>query len=591
MSVLCQTTCEERATPLVQPRSDALIPVRAKHKLQEDVASRTLTALLELTLEGIRAADRRMPLRSRRLAVDAHFLRLLLLEENPIDARVIGEHLTYAADVHIELEHLDRLSAGLARLSETRFDAVLADLNLPDSSGPATLTQIHDRNPEVPIVVLTGLDPHEFGLQAINAGAEDYLAKDELEPKLLIRTIRYAIERARHRCADQQYRDRSEKKLRESEQRYRELLGAITTYTYSVTFVNQRPAATQHSAGCLGATGFSPQDFAADPYLWFRMIHPDDRPRVQQYLAEILDGATTRPIEHRIFHRNGALRWIRNTIIQRRDEAGRLVGYDGLVADITERKAAEQALRDRESQLLATEAIQARLWPKAPPVLPGFDIAGACCPAEFAAGDYFDYVPMTDGSLGLLVGDVSGHGLGAALVMALTYAHVRSLAQIYSEPSEILTRVNRFLIDETDHFVTLLFARVYGDTRSFCWINAGHPPGFILGPANDVKARLEATTTPLAVLTNPTFSAGGPVTLASGDIVLLITDGILEARSPDDVQFGAERVLEVVATNRDKTAREIIEAITCSVRTFCAPDKPTDDMTAMAIKVRSDSDG
>ena len=396
-------------------------------------------------------------------------------------------------------------------------------------------------------------------------------------------------ERAGHPRADQEYLDRVEKALYESEQRYRELLAAITSYTYSVAFVNGVPIATRHTAGCLGATGYRPEDYAADPYLWFRMIHPDDRGQVQQYVAKILDGKRTQPIEHRILHKHGGVRWIRNTIIQRRDEAGLLVGYDGLVEDVSARKEAEQALWEREAHLLAAEAIQARLWPRAPPALAGFDIAGASYPAEFAAGDYFDYVTMPDGSVGLVVGDVSGHGLGPAIVMALTYAHVRSLAQIYSQPAEILTQLNRFLVDETEPFVTLLFARLVPNVRSLTWVNAGHPPGFILDSMNNIKARLESTTVPLAVLPNPEFRSHDAVTLESGDMVLLLTDGILEARSAADTVFGIAGALEIVAADRSRPAGEIVAAIIRGVREFCSPENPKDDLTAMVIKVGPDN--
>jgi serine phosphatase RsbU (regulator of sigma subunit) len=269
------------------------------------------------------------------------------------------------------------------------------------------------------------------------------------------------------------------------------------------------------------------------------------------------------------------------------DEVVRIYGLD-----ITEREQAVEALRaseenlhEREAHLLAAQAIQARLWPKAPPSLPGLDIAGAVYPAEFAAGDYFDYVPMADGSWGFVIADVSGHGLGPGIVTALTYAHLRSLSQICSEPTVILTQVNRFLIDETDPFVTLLFARLVPNARSFTWINAGHPPGVILDLADNIKARLESTTVPLAVLPDAAFSSHDGVTLELGDVVLLLTDGILEARCGEGPGFGMARALEVVVANRKRTASEIVEAIHLAVQEYCRPGKPHDDMTAIVIKV------
>ena len=294
------------------------------------------------------------------------------------------------------------------------------------------------------------------------------------------------------------------------------------------------------------------------------------------------------PIEHRILHKDGSTRWIRNTIIHRYDEQRRLSGYDGVVEDISERKRVEEVVRQREAHLLAAEAIQARLWPKAPPWLPGFDIAGAVYPAEFAAGDYFDYIPMPDGSVGFVVGDVAGHGLGPGIVMALAYAHLRSLVQVHNDIQDILTRLNRFLINETDHFVTFLFGRLIPGTRSFVAVNAGHPPGYVLDRCGHVKAQVGSTTLPLAVLPDAEFPSCDPVMLKPGDLVLLFTDGIPEARSPGGTVFGNERMLEVVGTNRDRPAVEIVEAIHCAVQEFCCPGKPCDDITAIVIKVEAE---
>lgn len=503
--------------------------------------------------------------------------QVLLIEDNPLDACVIREYLDASDPNGLHLKHVDRLSAGLARLAGDRFDAVLLDLNLPDSSGMDTVVQVHRCTPHVPIVVLTGADPREFGVDALKAGAEDYLAKEDLNPNLLVRTIRYAIERAGHRRADQQYQEEAA--------RYRQLLGAVTSYTYSVTFGNGVPVSSRHTLGCLSATGYTPEEYASDPYLWFRMIHRDDRDMVRRYLAEVHAGKKVAPIEHRILHKDGRTRWIRNTVIQRHDQDGSLLGYDGVVEDISERRQAEEALRDRSAHLLAAQEIQRRLWPVAAPGLSGFDIAGASYPAEFAAGDYFDYLSMPDGSLGLVIGDVAGHGLGPSIVMALTYAHLRSLAHVYDSIGDILVHLNQFLLNETDHFVTLLFARLTPADRSIVAVNAGHPPGYVFDSSGRIKAQIGSTSLPLAVLPGAEFPACDPITLEPGDAMLLFTDGIPEARSPAGAQFGVARMLDVVAANRQRPAQEIIEAIYRAVRDFCWPGEPIDDVTAIVINV------
>lgn len=378
-------------------------------------------------------------------------------------------------------------------------------------------------------------------------------------------------------------RKRAEQALREREQRYSELLAAVTTYTYSVRLADGVPVGTEHGPGCLAATGYAPEDYQADPYLWITMVHPEDRESVRQHVSRILARERVPPLEHRIIHRDGSVRWVRDTVMPHYQD-GSLVRYDGLIEDVTERKRAEAALRDNEARLLAAQQIQARLLPTGPPDLPGYDVAGISLPADFTGGDYFDYLPMGDGCVGFVVGDVSGHGLGPALVMALTHAHFRSLSENHSIP-EILGETNRFLVSETDHFITVFFARLEPATRRFVYVNAGHPPGCVLDTQGNVKARLGATALPLAVAAESAFAEGPPLVLSPGDLVLLLTDGVTESCSPKKDLFGMARALQVVRAHRHRSAAEIIAAISSAVWEFTGNRRPADDVTAMVIKV------
>ena len=142
----------------------------------------------------------------------------------------------------------------------------------------------------------------------------------------------------------------------ESEQRYKRLLASVTDYVYSVTVDQGRPAATSHGPGCEAVTGYTSREFEADPFLWYRMIYSEDRPAVTAQAERILNGETPPPLEHRIVHKNGSIRWIRNTPVPHKHELRRLITYDGLVSDITEHKRAEEQLERTYAELSKNEA-------------------------------------------------------------------------------------------------------------------------------------------------------------------------------------------------------------------------------------------
>jgi sigma-B regulation protein RsbU (phosphoserine phosphatase) len=130
--------------------------------------------------------------------------------------------------------------------------------------------------------------------------------------------------------------------LENCERRYDELLRAVTDYTYTVTVENGVAVKTRHSAACLGVTGFSQEEYEAQPYLWLEMIHLEDRDIVLKQTADILAGQDSSVLEHRIYHKDGSIRWIQNTLFRRYNTNYSLIAYDGLIRDITERKRAEE---------------------------------------------------------------------------------------------------------------------------------------------------------------------------------------------------------------------------------------------------------
>src|SRR6185369_9522002 len=166
-------------------------------------------------------------------------IKVLLVENDIKFARTMRESLTAQTTARIELLFSEDLSDATKCLEENRFDAIVLDLSLPDSQGLNTFARIRARAPLLPIIILADFDNETQALRAVRDGAQDYLVKAKAEGKLLSRSIRYAIERKR-----------VEEALRESEQRYRWLLGSTIDYIYTVTMENGHWLRSSHSPGC-----------------------------------------------------------------------------------------------------------------------------------------------------------------------------------------------------------------------------------------------------------------------------------------------------------------------------------------------------
>ena len=253
------------------------------------------------------------------------------------------------------------------------------------------------------------------------------------------------------------------------------------------------------------------------------------------------------------------------------------------------RKRAEGALRDTEEQFRVAREIQQRLFPKVAPPFGPFEMAGASYPAEATGGDYFDYLPMADGCLGVVVADVTGHGVGPALLMAETRAYLRTLVMSAPDVGEIVTRANRMLAEDVDfeRFVTLMLVKLDAKSHSLTYTSAGHPTAYVLDDSGEVKTLLKRTGAPLGVQQETPYASAPALKLSAGDLVLIPTDGMEEAVSPQNELFGTERLLEIARSHRHESARHILEALFSAVRDFSKGQPQSDDLTVVVIKVTS----
>lgn len=251
------------------------------------------------------------------------------------------------------------------------------------------------------------------------------------------------------------------------------------------------------------------------------------------------------------------------------------------------RREAERSLLTQQEALRIARDVQQRLFPDRPPVMAGYDIAGASCPAEATGGDYFDFIRGVQDDTFLVIGDVSGHGLGSALLMADVRAYLRALLAEHGSLPDVLRRASQLLHEDLGsyRFITLLSARLRPAAHTLEFVNAGHPPGYVLGADGRIKAELTPCVPALGLDWEGRYPDSTEILLAPGDLVLLLTDGALEAAASGGEEFGLARVLDLVKAERHRPAGEIITALFDAVRAFSEESSLRDDLTAVIVKV------
>jgi sigma-B regulation protein RsbU (phosphoserine phosphatase) len=194
---------------------------------------------------------------------------------------------------------------------------------------------------------------------------------------------------------------------------------------------------------------------------------------------------------------------------------------------------------------------------------------------------------MVDDSVGVVIGDVSGHGFGPALLMAAMRSYLRALALTHVDLGTIFGLLNRALCMDVPEgrFATLLLGRLDAACQTFTYASAGHPSGYVLDASGRMKQELGSTGVPLGILPEEAYESADPVQLSPGDIVVLVTDGILEAPGEQGSLFGTSRLLHLVRSRRHEPARGILDSLCRAVREHSGAAPQADDMTAIVIKV------
>jgi PAS domain S-box-containing protein len=373
-------------------------------------------------------------------------------------------------------------------------------------------------------------------------------------------------------------RKQMEDALRESEQSWRDLANAAPVMIWTT---DERGLVTFVNAGWLDYTGTTLEEELGPS--WSLGVHPDDAPAVISSWNEKLAAREPWSLEYRLRGVGGDYRWIADRGVPRY-EAGRFVGYVGTAIDIHERKTMEARLREvYEREHTIAETLQRSLLPERLPRIEGLEIAARYLPAGHGAavgGDWYDALERADGRVGLVVGDVVGHGLRAAAIMGQLRNAFRAYGLAEASPAEVMARVNRLVMSgEEDAMATVLYLVLDRETGEVSFASAGHPPPLVL--AADGARFLEGGRSVPVGAAEPGIFREATAVLPPGASLLLYTDGLVERRDTP-----LEQRLDELA-EAARSGEENLEALCDSVLAGVLGEQvPSDDVALLAVRPR-----
>jgi len=256
------------------------------------------------------------------------------------------------------------------------------------------------------------------------------------------------------------------------------------------------------------------------------------------------------------------------------------------VSELAHSLATEAAQRERVNrEMEIAREVQERLFPQEMPIIPGATVAGACRPALGVGGDYYDVIDLGDGRVGLAVGDVSGKGISAALLMASLRASLRGVTlDSPRDFAKLMHKVNRLVYEASasNRYATFFFAAYDPVTRQLDCVNAGHNPPLLLRGSEII--RLEADGPVVGLLPHAPYTEQS-LTLQPGDLLVLYTDGISEAMTHKDEEWGDERMIVAAQKSQKKNASEVLIELFAATDSFTAGAPQHDDMTLLVLKL------
>jgi phosphoserine phosphatase RsbU/P len=244
-----------------------------------------------------------------------------------------------------------------------------------------------------------------------------------------------------------------------------------------------------------------------------------------------------------------------------------------------------QAEQERlANELAVASEIQLRLHPANPPAIPGYDMIGVSFPCYEVGGDYFDFIERKDGRYVVALGDVSGKGTGAALLMSSLHAAVRAYITTPASAPEVVSQINQYIYDNTpsNRYITFFYSELNPKTHELTYVNAGHNPPLLVRASGQIET-LEDGGFPVGIMPFGTYDQA-TVTLHPGDVMIVYSDGVTESVNEAGDEFGEQRLMTVMQKNLTRTAAGVRDRIDEALTRFVGKAKSVDDLTMVIVK-------
>ncbi len=249
----------------------------------------------------------------------------------------------------------------------------------------------------------------------------------------------------------------------------------------------------------------------------------------------------------------------------------------------------ERREQRRTVDLEQAAEIQRGILPRGHPMIDGIDLAGHNAPCRTVGGDYYDFIPYPDGRVAVVLGDVAGKGMSAALLMSNLQARVQLLAEAPRDLANLMSRLDQSVSINapSNRFITLFFAIIDPATNGLNFCNAGHNPPLLIRASGEIE-RLKAKGTVLGILPEVGYEEQR-VDFGTGDMITIYSDGVTEAVNSQGDEFGEDRLAELLLANRDKGAVAVIDAVLEQLSEFTDSSPPDDDVTLVVARMTGKS--